>query len=32
MAVDNAPQETVLEEVKFNGAKPFSETNHLTYR
>ena len=32
MAEDNATRETVLEEVKFNGAEPLGETNHLTFK
>lgn len=31
MADDNATQEMVLAEVKFNEAKPLGETNHLTH-
>lgn len=32
MADDNTTQELVLAEVKCNEAKPFGETNHLTYK
>lgn len=32
VADDNTTQEMVLAEVKFNEARPFGETNHLTYK